>query len=266
MMNRKPRRRHGLFVPLAAWVCYIFLVAPSLIVVPISFGSDGELQFPPREWSFTLYRQFFADPSWWGSLTQSLMIAVCVMILTILLAVPATYALQRARLPGQKIMSALVMGPLLVPVIVLGLGLYLQLAPLGLVNHTIMIILSHTMLATPFMVVSVGAALRHLDPAYEQVSLIMGASKVTIFFRVVLPQLKSGIAAGSLFAFLISLDEVIVSYFITGPETETLPVKMFSALRWEVSPVIAAVSTLLTVVSLVLAIAVMRLERREINP
>lgn len=263
---KTPLRIAGtLFVPVAAWICYLFLLAPSLIVVPISFGSSGEMEFPPREWSTALYQQFFSDPAWWGSLTRSLFIAVCVMVVTTVLVVPAAYALQRARMPGQKIIAALAMGPLLVPVIVLALGLYLQLAPLNMLNRTVTVVLAHTMLAMPFMMVSVGAALRHLDPAYEQVSLIMGAKKPTIFFRVVLPQLKSGIAAGALFAFLISLDEVIVSYFITGPDTETLPVKMFSALRWEISPVIAAVSTLLTVVSLVLALAMMRLERRELG-
>lgn len=261
-MTRLLRLPGSLFVPVAAWVCYIFLMAPSLIVVPISFGSRGEMQFPPQEWSLTLYRQFFQDPSWWGSLTQSLLIAVCVMVLTTVLAVPAAYALQRARLPGQGFIAAFAMGPLLVPVIVLALGLYLQLAPVGMLNRTITVILAHSMLALPFMMISVGASLRHLDPAYEQVSLIMGASKFRIFFQVVLPLLRSGISAGALFAFLISLDEVIVSYFITGPETETLPVKMFSALRWEISPVIAAVSTLLTAVSLVLALTMMRLERK----
>ncbi|WP_313350289.1 ABC transporter permease, partial [Paracoccus sp. (in: a-proteobacteria)] len=196
-------------------------------------------------------------------LMRSMKIAFCVMILTAVIAVPAAYVLQRSRVPGRGLFNGLAMGPLLVPVIVLALGLYLQMAPWSLLNNSLTVILAHTMLAMPFMMISVGAALRHIDPAYEQVALIMGAGKVRIFFRVVLPQLRSGIAAGALFAFLISLDEVIVAYFITGPETETLPVKMFSALRWEVSPVIAAVSTLLTVISLVFALGVMWLERKD---
>lgn len=261
-MSRRMNAMGTLVVPVLAWVTYIFLMAPSLIVVPISFGSGTELQFPPRDLSVDLYRQFFTDPSWWGALTQSLFVALCVTVLTTAITVPAAYALNRARLPGTGLWKALAMGPLLVPMIVLALGLYLQLAPYGMLNRTVTVVLTHSMLAIPFMMVSVSASLRHLDPAYEQVCLIMGASKATIFFRVVLPELKSGIAGGALFAFLISLDEVIVSYFITGPETETLPVKMFSALRWEISPVIAAVSTLLTVVSLVLALAMMRLERK----
>lgn len=255
----------ALVVPLAAWITYLFLMVPSLIVIPISFGGAGELEFPPRVWTLDLYRQFFNDPTWWGSLMESLKVAALVTVLTTVLGVPAAYALQRTNLPGRAVLNGLAMGPLLVPVIVLALGLYLQLAPIGFLNRTATVVLAHTMLAIPFMMVSVGAALRHLDPAYEQVALIMGAGKVRIFFRVVLPQLRAGIAAGALFAFLISLDEVIVAYFITGPETMTLPVKMYSALRWEVSPVIAAVSTLLTVISLVFALGLMWLERRDRN-
>ncbi len=258
--------RHGagtLLVPTIAWITYLFLLVPSLIVIPISFGGPGEMEFPPRTWTLDLYRQFFGDPTWWGSLMQSLKVAVLVMILTTVIGVPAAYVLQRSRVPGRTIFNGLAMGPLLVPVIVLALGLYLQMAPYGLLNNSLTVVLAHTMLAMPFMLISVGAALRHLDPAYEQVALIMGAGKMRIFFRVVLPQLRSGIMAGALFAFLISLDEVVISYFITGPDTETLPVKMYSALRWEVSPVIAAVSTLLTVISLAFALGVMWLERRD---
>lgn len=255
----------ALVVPLAAWITYLFLMAPSLVVIPISFGGAGELEFPPRVWTLDLYRQFFGDPTWWGALTESLKVAVLVTLLTCVIGVPAAYTLQRTNLPGRAVFNGLAMGPLLVPVIVLGLGLYLQLAPIGFLNRATTVVLAHTMLAMPFMMVSVGAALRHLDPAYEQVALIMGSGKTRIFFRVVLPQLRAGIAAGALFAFLISLDEVIVAYFITGPQTTTLPVKMYSALRWEVSPVIAAVSTLLTVVSLVFALGLMWLGRKDRN-
>lgn len=252
-----------LLVPVIAWTCYLLLLVPTLIVFPISLGNSSEMEFPPSHPSLDLYRQFFSDPAWWGSMIQSGVIALITTILTILLGVPAAYALQRSRFVGQSVIQGLIMGPLLVPVIVLALGLYLQLGPWGGLNSNFTLVLSHTMLAIPFMMLSVGASLRHIDPALESAALIMGASKRSIFFRVVLPQLVSGIAAGSMFAFLISLDEVIVAYFITGPDTQTLPVKMYSAIRWEISPVIAAISTLLTVISFVLAIAIMFLERNK---
>lgn len=251
------------FVPVVAWACYLFLLLPSVIVVPISFGTASEFEFPPRALSLALYQQFFTDAAWWGAMMQSLTIACMTAVATTVLALPAAYALQRARLPGAGLINSVVMGPLLVPVIVLGLGLYLQFAPWNLLNSNVSLFLSHTMLAVPFMMISVGAALRHLDPTLENAALIMGASKPAIFFKVVLPQLKAGIAAGALFAFLISFDEVIVAYFVTGPETQTLPVKMYSAMRWEVSPVIAAASTLVTVLSILLAIGIMILQRKE---
>ena len=257
------RTATGMFVPAVAWACYLFLLLPSLIVLPISFSSSNEMEFPPKEWSLALYRQFFSDPAWWGSTTQSLLIACLTTVVTVLLSVPAAYALQRSRLPAVGLVNAMVMGPLLVPVIVLALGLYLQLAPWGMLDNDVSLFLCHAMLAVPFMMISVGASLRHIDPALETAALIMGASRTTIFWRVVLPQLTTGIAAGALFAFLISLDEVIVAYFITGPATQTLPVKMYSALRWELSPVIAAVSSLLTVVSLVIAAVMMVLQKEK---
>ncbi|TPQ51716.1 ABC transporter permease [Prosthecomicrobium hirschii] len=245
-----------------AWLCYLFLLVPSLIVIPISFGNPGQIEFPPRQLTLDLYRQFFTDPAWWGSMVQSLLVAVATTLLTLLLAVPAAYALARSRLPGRGGLQGLFMMPMLVPVIVLGLGLYLQFSSWGLLDTTAGIILAHIMLTTPYIMVSVLSGLKHSDIALETVAAIMGASRVTIFFRVVLPQLKAAIAVGALFAFLMSLDEVVVAYFLTGTQTMTLPVKMFSSIRWELTPVLAAVSTLLTVLSLLIALGIIALQRK----
>ncbi|KPL53464.1 spermidine/putrescine ABC transporter permease [Prosthecomicrobium hirschii] len=245
-----------------AWLCYLFLLVPSLIVIPISFGNPGQIEFPPRQLTLDLYRQFFTDPAWWGSMVQSLLVAVATTLLTLLLAVPAAYALARSRLPGRRGLQGLFMMPMLVPVIVLGLGLYLQFSSWGLLDTTAGIILAHIMLTTPYIMVSVLSGLKHSDIALETVAAIMGASRVTIFFRVVLPQLKAAIAVGALFAFLMSLDEVVVAYFLTGTQTMTLPVKMFSSIRWELTPVLAAVSTLLTVLSLLIALGIIALQRK----
>ena len=245
-----------------AWLCYLFLLVPSLIVIPISFGNPGQIEFPPRQLTLDLYRQFFTDPAWWGSMVQSLLVAVATTLLTLLLAVPAAYALARSRLPGRGGLQGLFMMPMLVPVIVLGLGLYLQFSSWGLLDSTAGIILAHIMLTTPYIMVSVLSGLKHSDIALETVAAIMGASRVTIFFRVVLPQLKAAIAVGALFAFLMSLDEVVVAYFLTGTQTMTLPVKMFSSIRWELTPVLAAVSTLLTVLSLLIALGIIALQRK----
>jgi len=248
-------------ISIAAWACYVFLLLPSLIVIPISFGNPGQIEFPPRQFSMALYRQFFSDPAWWGSLIQSLIVATTTTIASLCLAVPAAYALARSQLAGRKVLRGLFMMPLLVPVVVLGLGLYLQYSNWGLLDTTLGLVLAHVTLAVPFIMVSVMSGLGHADVVLETVALIMGASRTRIFFRVVLPQLSSAIAVGALFAFLTSLDEVVVAYFVTGTTTMTLPVKMYSAIRWELSPVIAAVSTLLTFVSLAIALGIIALQR-----
>jgi len=261
--NRIDGAAMPLFVPCIAWLCYVFLVVPSLIVIPIAFGSSSELQFPPKTLSLQLFQRFFSDPGWWGSLLQSTSVALVTTALTLVLCLPAAYAVQRSSLWGRQLFNAITMGPLLVPVIVLGLGLYLQFGRWGILNQTVSIVLAHTMLAVPFAMVSIMAGFSHIDPALESAALVMGASKTRIFFKVLLPQLRTSLIAGGFFAFLISFDEVVVSFFLTGPQTQTLPVKMYAALRWEVSPVIAAVATLLTFVSLAFGMAIMKTQSDE---
>jgi putative spermidine/putrescine transport system permease protein len=246
----------------AAWTCYLFLLLPSLIVIPISFGNPGQIEFPPRQFTLELYRQFFTDPAWWGSTVQSLLVASITTVVALILAVPAAYALARSRLPGRAGLQGLFMMPMLVPVIVLGLGLYLQFSDWGLLDTTTGIVLAHIMLTTPYIMVSVMSGLHHSDVALETVASIMGASRLTIFFKVVLPQLKASIAVGALFAFLMSLDEVVVAYFLTGTDSMTLPVKMYSSIRWELTPVLAAVSTLLTVLSLLIALGIIAMQSK----
>lgn len=257
-MNSQRRSR---FISTVAWCCYLFLLLPSLIVIPISVGNPAQIEFPPRQFSLALYHRFLTEPSWWGSMVQSLVVAVLVTAITITIAVPASYAIARTRLPIAEALRGLFILPMLVPIIVLGLGLYLEFTRLGLLDTTVGVIAAHVMLAAPFVIVSVTAGLRHADINLEKVALIMGASRPVVFFRVVLPQLRTSIAVGALFAFLTSLDEVVVAYFITGTRSLTLPVKMYSSIRWELSPVIAAVSTILTVLSLVVALAIVAMQR-----
>lgn len=244
-----------------AWAGYLFLLLPSLVIVPLSFGGGGELSFPPDEFSLALFEQFFTDRSWYGAAVQSLIVACATTVVSVSIGVPAAYALVRGRFAGRQILEVACLAPMLVPVIVLGLGFYIQLALLGLVDSLAGIVLAHVVLVTPFVLVAVSSGLRHADPVLETVALVMGASRPRIFFEVVLPQIRASIAVAALFAFLISFDEVVIAYFISGPSSTTLPVKMYSAIRWEISPVLAAVSTLLTAVSLVICLAMMALQK-----
>ncbi|MDR5817012.1 MULTISPECIES: ABC transporter permease [unclassified Caballeronia] len=264
----EPRRRdfRGMWRVLGAlggWCGYLFLLLPSLVVVPVSFGGGNELSFPPKTFSLELFHRFLTDPAWWGSALTSVMVALLASAISVAVGVPGAYALARGRFPGRRVLETFAITPMLIPVVVLGLGIYKQFSMLALVNTVWGIALAHAVLVVPFVVIAVGSGLKHADPALEAVAMLMGASRVRIFFQVVLPQIRASVAVSVLFAFLLSFDEVVVAYFISGPQTTTLPVKMYSAIRWEVSPVLAAVSTLLTLVSLAVCLGIMALQRRD---
>jgi putative spermidine/putrescine transport system permease protein len=243
-------------------VGYLFLVIPSLIVIPVSLNGTQELQFPPRELSLQLYRQFFSDSAWWGAAVQSALVGTATALLSLLIALPAAYALSRSTSRFKRVFEVAFLSPMLVPVIILGLGLYMHLSALHIIGSTAGVILAHTVLVLPYTFISLMAGLRQTDPSLETVATLMGASRLRIVLTVVMPQIKGPMLVGTLFAFLISFDEVVVAYFVTGPATQTLPVKMYSAIKWEVSPVLAAVSTLLTLLSLAICLSISALQKR----
>jgi putative spermidine/putrescine transport system permease protein len=250
LQNDKLARRWRLFGLVLAVLVYAYLVAPSLIVIPISFGgAGGDLSFPPKTYSLHLYEELCTTATWMQPVLQSLKIASIVCVLVTAVSVPAAYAMVRYEFPGKRLVTILMMSPVLVPVIVLALGMYLYFSRLGSTGTTVALVLGHAVYVIPFVVVTIGAGVRQLDPAIEFAATMMGASRRTLFLRVVLPQLVPSVIAGALFAFLISFDEVVIAWFLSSAQTTTLPVRMYSSIHWGVSPVIAAVSTLLTVLS-----------------
>jgi len=251
-------RRWRLLGLVLAVLVYAYLVLPSLIVIPISFSGAGDMSFPPKTYSLALYREFFSTSTWMAPLIQSLKIAGISAVIVIVAAVPAAYALVRFEFPGKRLVMMLMMSPVLVPVIVLALGMYLYFSRLGATGTTLAIVLGHSVYVIPFVIVTVAAGIRQMDPAIEFAATVMGANRTTLFLRVVLPQLTPSVVAGILFAFLISFDEVVIAWFLSSAQTTTLPVRMYSSIQWGVSPVIAAVSTLLTALSfLVCLVSVM---------
>jgi putative spermidine/putrescine transport system permease protein len=157
----------------------------------------------------------------------------------------------------------LLLSPILVPIIVIALGLYFYFASLGITGSELALVMGHAVYTTPFVIVTAMAGLRHVDQNLETAATIMGAGPIYTFFRVTLPLLKPAMFAGGLFAFLMSFDEVVVAYFISKAGSTTLPVKMFSSIQWEISPVLAAVSTFLTVVSLVICLIGALFQKKE---
>jgi mannopine transport system permease protein len=229
----------------------IFLILPTLIVVPMSLNSDQYLAFPPRSWSLTWYVAYFGDSEWVAATLFSLRIAALTAVAATILGTCAALALVRGELGGLGWLNALTLAPMIVPHIVVAVALYLQFASWGLTGNTLGFVIAHTVLTVPYVVLTVSASLYRLDPALEMAALNLGASRFAAFYRVTLPLILPGVATGTAFAFIISLDEAVVSFFLSGATTKTLTRKLFEDIDYSLSPVIAAASTLLVLLSLV---------------
>jgi putative spermidine/putrescine transport system permease protein len=252
----------GIAASVVAWVVYLFLVSPNLIVVPMSFGNRQAFEFPPKSLSFFLYEKFFTDAHWVSATLLSFRVAIGATCLALLLGVPAAYSLVRGSYPGKRIITGFLLSPILVPVVVIALGLYFHFAAIGIVGTEGGLILAHTAYTMPFVIVTCIAGLRHVDPTLEVVATIMGAGRLLTFWRVTLPLLRPAMLVGGLFAFLMSFDEVVIAFFIVHATTFTLPVKMYSSIQFDLSPVLAAVSSLLTLLSLGVCLAGAYLQRK----
>jgi len=234
----------------------LFLMLPTIVVIPMSLSAGDIIEFPPRGVSLRWYRQFFADPEWLTATFFSLRIALSTTLAATLVGTLASIALVRGQIAGKPIIQALSIGPMIVPHIVLGVALYLVFAPLQLTGNFLGFLIAHTVLSVPYVVITVSAALQRLDPVLELAALSCGASRPRAFFSVVLPNIAPAIAASCVFAFLASFDEATVAFFISDTGGKTISRKMFEDIDFNLTPVIAAASTLLVVVSLLLMGAV----------
>lgn len=241
----------------------LFLLLPSLIVVPIAFGNANEIIFPPKAFGTVLFQRFFTEPGWVAATLVSLRVGAITTIVSLLVGVPAAYGLVRGRFPGRKLLALFLLSPIMVPGVVIALALYLYFAKIGLHDGDVRLILGHSVATLPFVIVTASAGLRQVDPALETAATIMGASRITIFRRITLPLIRTSVVAGGLFAFLISFDEVVISWFVARADTTTLPVKMFSSIQFEVSAILAAISAMLTGLSVVVCVAAAFLQQRE---
>ncbi|MGO4741605.1 ABC transporter permease [Bosea sp. 2KB_26] len=229
-----------------------FLLLPTLLVVPMSLGEASYIQFPPRGLTLKWYQAYFADTDWMSATWFSLRIAFATTLTATVIGTLAAFALIRGNLPGARALQALTLAPLIVPHIVLAVALYLVFAPIGLTGNFLGFAVAHTMLSVPYVMLTVTAALQRLDPALELAALNCGASRAQAFWHVVLPNIAPGVAAGAVFAFLASFDEATVAFFISGIEGKTITRKLFEDIDYNLTPVIAAASTVMVVLSLVL--------------
>ena len=241
-----------------------FLVVPVLIVIPLSFSSSSLLEFPPRAYSLRWYEALFGSIEWRDAAWMSVQVSVLTTIVVTPIGTAAAYGLHLGGFRATGMLRMLVLAPLLIPVILTAVGIFYVYALLGLNNTMIGLVLAHAMLALPFVVVSVSAGLRSYDMAQELVARSLGAPWLRAFWLITLPQIRLPVLSGALLAFISSFDEVIVSYFISGGEYATLPRRMFNALRDQIEPTIAAISTILVVLSVGTVLA-LELTRRPVR-
>ena len=241
-----------------AVVTLLFLALPVFVVLPLSFSASPYLEFPPAGFSLQWYARYFENPKWSGATLLSVEIALGVTALSLLLGVPAAFSLVRADFRGKGLLLALFMSPIIVPYIVTAIAVYFLFARLGFVGSPLALLLAHTLLALPKVVVIVAAALKGFDRTLERASMSLGAGRLTTFYRVTYPSIRPGVITAGLFAFLTSFDELIITMFISGATAVTLPKRMWDAVRLEIDPTIAAAS------SLIIAIAVFILTATEL--
>lgn len=223
----------------------LWLVAPTLIVIPMSFTDRRSFTFPPTGWSTQWYSTFFSSPVWRDALLTSLRIALIVMVIATVLGTAAAFALDRGRIPGRGLVNALLLAPMIVPVVIVAVGMFAVYLKWRIAGTTRGFVLAHTALAIPFVIVTVGASLRTFDRRLELAAANLGAGPWTTFLRVTLPLIMPGVLAGALFAFITSFDEVVVALFLQSPSLRTLPVQMYASVTRDIDPTMAAASTMI---------------------
>jgi len=228
----------------------VFLVAPIVIIVPLSFSSGSFFYYPLAGFSLRWYEDFFGSSFWLASVWNSLLVGTSATVLATLLGTLAALGLWRARFPGQGVVLALLIAPMVVPVVIIAVGVYFAFAPLGLTDGYTGLILAHATLAAPFVVITVLAALSGFDRSLLRAASNLGAPPGTAFRRVMLPLILPGVLSGAVFAFAASFDEFVVALLIAGPGQRTLPRQMFSGINDNISLTITAAATMLIAVSI----------------
>ena len=255
---RQPRR---ILLAVLGLLTVLYLIAPTLVIVPMSFTQARILSFPPEGFSVEWYERILTDRQWSTALVSSMQVATLTTILSTVLGTLAALALTRGRFPGRTAVNGLVLAPLIVPVVIIAIGMFSLYVRWRLAGSLVGLVLAHSALAVPFVVVSVSASLSTMDRNLEMAAANLGANPRQAFRRVTLPIILPGVIAGAIFAFISSWDEVVVALFLTSARFRTLPVEMWEQVRQAVDPTVAAVATTLFVVTTVLLLVLLVVRR-----
>ncbi|EKE45402.1 binding-protein-dependent transport systems inner membrane component [Oceaniovalibus guishaninsula JLT2003] len=249
---------------------FFFLIAPIVTIIPLSFNAEnfftftpGMLAFDPDAYSLKHYRDFFTNPDWQQALANSVRIAPVATLLSVTLGTLAAVGLSQSHVPFRRLIMAILISPMIVPLIISAAGMYFFYSRIGLQGTYLGVVLAHAALGIPFVIITVTATLVGFDRSLTRASANLGAGPVRTFFRVQMPLILPGVISGGLFAFITSFDEVVVVLFVGSAAQKTLPWQMFIGLREQISPTILAVATILVVISIALLTVVELLRRRS---
>ena len=249
---------------------FIFLIAPILVIVPLSFNAEpyfsftqGMLTLDPEAYSLRWYEEFLTSDRWIDSIKNSVIVAFCATILSAILGTLAALGLNRSELPFKGAIMGLLISPMIVPLIIAAAGMFFFYSKLGISQSYLGLILAHTALGTPFVVITVTATVSNFDHTLVKAGASLGATPTYTFFKVTMPLIMTGVISGALFAMMTSFDEVIVAIFIAGVEQRTIPLQMWSGIREQISPTILAVATILITFSIIMLTTVEILRRRS---
>ena len=240
-----------------------FLLAPILVIIPLSFSDSSFLAYPIPAWSLKWYQNLFSSDEWSRAAKNSFIVAPLATLIATVLGTLAAVGMARTSFPFKGLLMSVLIAPMVVPIVVVGVSTYLFFANLGLADTYTALIIVHAALGAPFVLTTVLATLQGFNHNLVRASLSLGAGPLQTFFRVTLPVIAPGVISGALFAFATSFDEVVVTLFLAGAEQTTLPRQMFTGIRENISPTIAAVATLLIVFTTTLLLALEWLRGRR---
>lgn len=260
---------HYSFLILCALI-FLFLMAPILVIIPLSFNAEpyftfsaGMLNFDPEAYSLRWYKDFLNNEFWLLSIKNSMIVGIAATLFATFLGTLAALGLSRQHMPYRGLVMGILISPMIVPLIITAAGVYFFYARMGLTGNLWGLIFAHTVLGTPFVVITVTATLSSFDLSLIQAALSLGANHTRVFFKIIMPLILPGVISGGLFAFVTSFDEVVVALFLTGAEQRTIPRQMWTGIREQISPTILAVATLLVLFSIILLTVVELLRRRS---
>lgn len=257
----RPRRK--VITAVIAVLIIIFLAVPTFFLVPISFSENQFIEWPPRGFTLQWYNEYASSPIWQQATIRSLVVGILTAILSLFVGLPAAFVLARQQIFGKQAVMGFLILPMIMPHIIVAIGLFYLFSLVGLVGTTLGLVFGHTIFAMPYVIITIMATLRNYDTRLDQASWTLGASPLTTFRRITMPLIMTGVLTSFIFAFVKSFDELTVALFIAGGRSTTLPRQLWSETLFNITPTLAAVSTVMIVLVTAIILVTELLNRRK---